>query len=97
MYRQLVLELKGHRVTRFYEGDKAVDVQLRFVEENRKDLSDISNIYVPSIFGSSVPLSEVAEVVPQWAPGVITHRNGLRTLDVMSETQMGIKPDYYYG
>lgn len=83
---------KGAPVTRFYEGDKAVDVQLRFVEENRKDLSDISNIYVPSIFGSSVPLSEVAEVVPQWAPGVITHRNGLRTLDVMSETQMGIKP-----
>ena len=82
---------KGAPVTRFYEGNKPVDVQLRFVEENRKDLSDIGQIYVPSIFGSSIPLSEVAQVEPQWAPGVITHRNGLRTLEVNSETQKGIK------
>lgn len=82
---------KGAPITRFYEGDKAVDVNLRFVKENRKDLGDISSIYVPSIFGSSVPLSEVAEVSPLWSPGVITHRNGLRTLEVNSETQKGIK------
>lgn len=82
---------KGAPVTRFYEGDKPVDVQLRFVEENRKNLGDIAQIYVPSIFGHAVPLSEVAQVEPQWTPGVITHRNGLRTLEVNSETQMGIK------
>lgn len=82
---------KGAPITRFYEGDKAVDIQLRFVHENRKDLGDIAQIYVPSIFGHAVPLSEVAEVEPTWAPGVITHRNGLRTLEVNSETQKGIK------
>ncbi|WP_413511773.1 efflux RND transporter permease subunit [Myroides odoratus] len=82
---------KGAPITRFYEGDKAVDVQLRFVQENRSDLADIAQIYVPSIFGSSVPLSEVAQIEPQWTPGVITHRNGLRTLEVNSETQKGMK------
>lgn len=83
--------LKGFTVSQLWEGDKPVDVYLRLDASNRDNLADIENIHVSTIFGTKVLLKEVATLEPSWHTGVIAHRNGLRTLTVLSEAQLGIK------
>ncbi|WP_326993965.1 efflux RND transporter permease subunit [Chitinophaga sp. 212800010-3] len=82
--------LKGYAVSQIWEGDKPVDILLRMDASNRKDFSDLGNLHVNSMYGSKVPLKEVAELTPSWHTGVIAHKNGIRTLTVLSEAQMGI-------
>ncbi|AOW19758.1 efflux RND transporter permease subunit [Urechidicola croceus] len=83
--------LKGYPVSTLYEGDKAIDILLRFDAENRENLTDLGALNISTMFGTKVPLREVADITPEWHTGVITHRNGLRTLTVLAEAQMGIK------
>ncbi len=83
--------LKGFPVSTLYEGDTAVDIVLRYDANNRKNIDDLGALNISTIFGTKVPLREVASITPEWHTGTITHRNGLRTLTVLSETQMGLK------
>lgn len=92
--RLLALSFKGAAVSTLWEGDNPVDIVLRFDEENRRDFDDISNAYVTSpSTGAAVPLRQIAKLVPQWQTGKIRRRNGVRTLTVRSETQMGRMPN----
>lgn len=81
--------LKGFSVSQMWEGDKPVDVFLRLDSTNRRDFNDLANLNLNTIYGGKVPLKEVVELKPSWHTGVIAHRNGLRTLTVQSEAQMG--------
>lgn len=82
--------LKGFAVSQIWEGDKPIDIFLRLDTSNRRAFSDLGNLHLISTYGSKVPLKEVAELTPSWHTGVIAHRNGIRTLTVLSEAQMGI-------
>nr|WP_295864996.1 efflux RND transporter permease subunit [uncultured Chitinophaga sp.] len=82
--------LKGFAVSQLWEGDKPVDIFLRIEAGNRKDFNDLGNLHLNSLYGAKVPLKEVATLEPSWHTGVIAHRNGLRTLTVLSEAQKGI-------
>lgn len=84
--------LKGYAISQVWEGDKPVDIYLRLDASRRKDFANIENLLVSTMYGSLVPLKEVADISPSWHTGVIAHRNGLRTLSVLSEAQSGIKP-----
>lgn len=84
--------LKGFAVSQIWEGDKPVDIFLRLDSNNRNNFDAIANLNVNSLYGGRVALKEVAELKPTWHTGVIAHRNGLRTLTVLSEAQLGIKP-----
>ena len=69
----------GASVTTLWEGEDAVDVTLKLNEENRRNFQDLSNLYLVSpITNQSVPLRQIADLVPQWKSGRIIHRNGLR-------------------
>ncbi|TCL13864.1 multidrug efflux pump subunit AcrB [Roseivirga ehrenbergii] len=83
--------LKGFPVSTLYEGDKAIDILLRYDANSREKISDLESLSISTLFGTKVTLKEVAEVTPEWHTGVITHRNGLRTLTVLAEAQMGLK------
>ncbi len=83
--------LKGFAVTQIWEGDKPVDVFLRLSANNRDNYNDIANLTINTMHGGKVPLKEVADLTPAWHTGVIAHRNGLRTLTVLSEAQLGVK------
>ena len=83
--------MKGFPVSTLWEGDKPVEIFMRLDAKSRKDFSDLENLYVSTQYGSKVPLKEVAELVPAWHTGTLAHRNGLRTLTVLSEAQRGIK------
>ncbi|SFE43885.1 Multidrug efflux pump subunit AcrB [Chitinophaga sp. CF118] len=83
--------LKGFAVSQLWEGDKPVDIFLRLDADNRNHFSDLGNLHLSSVYGSKVALKEVAELAPSWHTGVIAHRNGIRTLTVLSEAQLGIR------
>ncbi|MBL7756404.1 MAG: efflux RND transporter permease subunit [Chitinophagaceae bacterium] len=83
--------LKGFAVSQLWEGDKPVDIFLQLDADSRKDFSNLSNLHVSNMFGGKIPLKEVADIAPSWHTGVIAHRNGLRTLTVLSEAQLGLK------
>jgi multidrug efflux pump subunit AcrB len=83
--------LKGFAVSQLWEGDDPVDIYLRYDASDRDNLNDLENLHINTIFGTKVLLKEVASLQPSWHTGVIAHRNGLRTLTVLSEAQLGIK------
>ncbi|MBD1262216.1 efflux RND transporter permease subunit [Maribacter polysiphoniae] len=87
----LAAGLSGYPVSTLYEGDKPVAILLRLDVENRNDIGDIGEVSIPTLFGTKIPLKEIASISPEWHTGVIARRNGLRTLTVQTETQMGIK------
>ena len=67
-----------------------IDILLRHEEEYRQDFDDIANMYVTSSgTGARIPLRQVARIVPEWQTGKIVRRNGVRTITVRSEAQMG--------
>ncbi|HNY15710.1 MAG TPA: efflux RND transporter permease subunit, partial [Bacteroidales bacterium] len=84
---------EGYTVSKMYEGEKSVDIVLRLDPRYRENLDDLRNIYLQSpVSGASVPLRQVAELIPEWHEGSINHRNGIRTLTILSETQDGVLP-----
>lgn len=84
--------LKGYALSSMWEGDKPVDIFLRYDSASRKDAQALENLHVTSRYGDKLPLKEVATLTPAWHTGMIAHRNGLRTLSVLSEAQLGQKP-----
>ena len=84
--------LKGYALSTLWEGDKPVDIFLRYDSASRKDANALENLHVSTVFGDKVPLKDVSELTPSWHTGMIGRRNGLRTLTVLSEAQLGVKP-----
>lgn len=84
--------LKGYSVSTLWEGDKTVDIFLRYDEESRRDLTALENLHITSRYGTKVPLKEVATLDPEWHTGMLLRRNGLKLLSVYAEAQLGKKP-----
>lgn len=77
----------GAPISVIYEGDQPVNLVLQLDEQNRRNFTDLENTYLSSpVTGSSVPLRQIADLLPQWQTGRIMHRNGVRTLTIQSET-----------
>ena len=80
---QLAGSFDGNTVTTFWEGDRDVDVDFRLDNADRQTFHNISDTYVLSpITGARVPVNAVASLSPEWHPGRIVRRNGIRTMTV---------------
>jgi|WetSurMetagenome_2_1015567.scaffolds.fasta_scaffold00015_88 multidrug efflux pump subunit AcrB len=91
--QQVYTGFKGYTVSRMFEGDNPVDIVLRLDENQRQDPNDLENVYLQSpVTGASVPLRQIADLKPEWHLGNINHRNGIRTLTILSETKEGVLP-----
>jgi multidrug efflux pump subunit AcrB/outer membrane protein TolC len=81
--RQLAGGFEGAPMTTYWEGDRDVDVVLRFDPQDRQNFSNVQETYITSpVTGAKVPLEAVASLTPAWEPGRIVRRNGERTLTV---------------
>jgi multidrug efflux pump subunit AcrB/outer membrane protein TolC len=81
--QELAVGFDGLPATTAWEGDRDLDVLLRLDPADRKDFRSVADMYVTSpITGTRVPLDAVASVTPEWQPGRIVRRNGVRTLTV---------------
>jgi multidrug efflux pump subunit AcrB len=84
---------KGYPVSTLYEGDNPIDIVLRLDDNLRRNSDDLGNIYLQSpVTGASVPLRQIADLMPEWQTGMIIHRNGIRTLTIQSETKDDVLP-----
>ncbi|MDX2191222.1 MAG: CusA/CzcA family heavy metal efflux RND transporter [Bacteroidota bacterium] len=61
---QLMIEaaIGGKTISTVYEGTKRFDLVIRFLPENRNTIDAIRKMLVPSLNGSRVPMSELAEI-----------------------------------
>ncbi len=92
--QMLAVSFKGLHISTLWEGDNPIAILLRHEEEYRANFDDIANIYITSsITGAKIPLRQVAKIVPEWQTGKIVRRNGVRTITVRSEAQMGRMPN----
>lgn len=88
--QQLAAGFEGAPVTTYWEGDRNVEVALRLDAPSRQSFQNVTDTYVTSpANGASVPLAAVASLTPEWQPGRIIHRNGVRTLTVRAFPEGG--------
>lgn len=80
---------EGIPVTTIWDKDYPIDIVLKTEKGTEKSLKSIENISLPTMSGASVPLRQVATVVPEWSEGQIVRRNGVRSLSFFAEVERG--------
>ncbi len=65
-----------------FEGEKRFDMVIRLVENQRQDMTEIQNLFVPLPSGGKIPLSEVATISLKNAPAQVSRENGKRRIFV---------------
>ncbi len=78
----LAMSVNGVTVTSFREGEKSLDVVLRAADDERGRLAGLADLAVTTRSGRSVPLGQVARIVPVFEPGLIWRRDRLPTITV---------------
>jgi multidrug efflux pump subunit AcrB len=84
----LALGVSSVPVTTVWEGDYPVAVQLETQKDQRNDYAALANTSItsPKTF-ATVPLRQVADLVPTWQEEQIVRRNGVRTLTVRADLE----------
>lgn len=80
----------GIPLAQVWEGDYSIPIVLKGDNADNTTLSAIGNEQIPA--GNrltTVPLRQVADVIPAWEDGQIVRRNGIYTITVQSELQRG--------
>lgn len=72
----------GKEAGKVFEGDKRFDLVVRFAPEARSDIETIKNILVPSPNGSTIPLSQIADVFVEEGPAQISREHNQRRIVV---------------
>lgn len=65
-----------------FENDRRFDLVLRLDGEKRNDIATLEGLFLPTASGTTVPLTQVAEVTYASAPSQITHEEGSRRIYV---------------
>ncbi len=74
-----------------WQGDYPVNVCLKSDHADQSDRQSLGNEMVAAYGGATtVPLRQVATIMPDWQDGQIAHRNGLRTTTIMAEVADGL-------
>ena len=81
----------GIPLTTLWDGDYPMQVKLKAERKTDPNFEDLGNEYVQSIVpGVSVPLRQIAKIVPDWTEGQIVRRNGVRTLSINADVKRGV-------
>ena len=65
-----------------YEDEKRFDLVVRMVGEQRKNISDVQNLLIPTASGNQVPLNQLAEVEIKEGPNQIQREDARRRIIV---------------
>ncbi len=79
----------GIPVATLWDGTYATPVVFRTPTSERSDVNDLRNEQLPVMGLASAPLRQVAEVVPSWNYGQLSHRNGIPCVTISSEVERG--------
>ena len=83
--------LSGSAVGQFREGDKLIDIVLRQPFDERSAISDIGSAYLPTASGQSIPLTQIANPVFVWEPGVMWRENRDYAITVQGDIVEGLQ------
>ncbi len=72
----------GESAGKIYEESKRFDVVVRMNKDNRTDITDVSNLFIPLPNGQQVPLSQVASIAYEQGPVQVSRENGKRRITV---------------
>ncbi len=75
-----------------WDGTYATPVVIRTPTSVRSDVTDLRNEPLPVMGVASAPLRQMADVVPSWNYGQLSHRNGIPCVSVTSEVERGSLP-----
>ncbi len=89
----LLAHMDGAEVTEYREGDLAIPVIFRSVEQDRKAFSDFLNVKVYSKEGVSVPLTQIADLKMDWDYYRIARRNQEKCLTVEAKHEFLKAPE----
>lgn len=82
----------GMPLTTIWEDDYDISVKLRVDRDGESpNYEDIENqLIATAIPGVSVPLRQIARIIPTWEPVQITHFNGVKTITVSCDLNFGV-------
>ncbi|KUJ59544.1 heat-shock protein Hsp70 [Flavobacteriaceae bacterium CRH] len=72
----------GEIAGKIYEQSKRFDVVVRMNADNRSDITDVSNLFIPLPNGQQVPLSQVASIDYEQGPVQVSREDGKRRITV---------------
>ncbi len=78
-------------ITEFREGNERIDLVVRGAELERKKLSRLPNLMINTATGTSVPLSQIANITSEFEEGVIWRRNRVPSLTVRAHLRGGLQ------
>lgn len=81
----LTSSLSGMRVSTYREDNQLIEMLLRGPDEERARLEFLGSLSVPAANGTSVALSQIAELEYVFEDGIIWHRNRLPTVTVRAD------------
>ncbi len=65
------MAIGGKAVTQIYEGEKRFQLRLRYIEDYRNNQEAISNLMVPTIRGTKVPIKNIATLQTLTGPSLV--------------------------
>src|SRR5690554_7794532 len=71
--------LSGASVGQFREGNELIEILQRGTLEDREDLAGLGSLAIPTDYGTSVSLSQVATLEYGFEDGVIWHRDNRKS------------------
>lgn len=80
--QMLQATMSGAPLSNLRAGEEMISIVAREPEENRRLLTAVNSVRVPTDFGTFVPLSQIAKVQPVLEPGIEWRRNRLPTISV---------------
>ncbi|SOC36013.1 multidrug efflux pump subunit AcrB [Rhizobium subbaraonis] len=89
--QMLQAAMAGVPLDDFRDGEETVSIVAREPDSNRRLLSAVNSIYVPTDFGGFVPVSQVAKVVPVLEQGIEWRRDRLPTITVRATLPDGVQ------
>ena len=74
--------LQGLYITEFRDGNERIDIQIRGATPEKTHLSHLPDLMIPTRAGTSVPLSQIADIRSEFEDGVIWRRNRVTTITI---------------
>lgn len=72
----------GESAGKIYEEAKRFDIVVRLNRDNRADISDVSNLFIPLPSGQQIPLSQVATISYEQGAVQVVREDGKRRITV---------------
>jgi multidrug efflux pump len=83
--------LSGSTIGQYREGDKLIDIVFRQPLDERSEITDIGQAYLPTASGRAVPITQVAKVDFQWEPGVLWRQGRQFAVTIQGDVAEGLQ------